>query len=143
MHEQGVVTRVVAPGRVEVVMQSSAACDKCGACHRDAEGAVAIEASDATGAKDGDSVEIEISTGGVVAASFVVYLLPVFFLIAGYVFGSTLIGFFHIRISGEAGGIVSALLFLAASFGVVRWYDGAVRRKGTLQARVTRVISGG
>lgn len=143
MRERGVVTRVIAPGQVEVTIQASVACDKCGVCHRNAEGAVAVEATDASGAKGGDGVEIEISTEGVVAASFVVYLLPVFFLIAGYVFGSTLISFFHIRISDEAGGIVGSLLFLAASFGVVRWYDASVRRKGTLRARVTKVISGG
>src|SRR5512133_2316910 len=106
MREQGVVTRVIAPGRVELTLQASAACDKCGVCHRNTEGGVTIEANGDAGIKDGDIVEIEISTGGVVTASFVVYLLPVFFLIAGYVFGSTLIDFFHIRISNEAGGIV-------------------------------------
>lgn len=143
MREQGVVTRIIAPGQVEVTLQASAACDRCSACHRNAEGAFAIEASDAAGAKDGDSVEIEISTEGVVAASFVVYLLPILFMIAGYVSGAKLTSFFHIRISDEAGGIVGALLFLAASFLVVRGYDAAVRRKGTLRARVTKVISRG
>jgi sigma-E factor negative regulatory protein RseC len=143
MHERGVVTRVITPGVVEVSMQASEACEKCCACHRSADGAVSIEAIDAAGAKDGDIVDIEISTGGVVAASFVVYLLPVLFLIAGYLFGSTLNGLFPIRISDEAGGIVGALVFLAASFGVVRGYDRKVRRDGKFRARVTRVLSGG
>ena len=75
--------------------------------------------------------------------SFVVYLLPVVFLIAGYIFGSALTGFFSIRVSGETGGIVGALFLLAVSFWVVRRYDRHVRRRGTLRARVIRILPEG
>ncbi len=88
MREQGVVTRVIPPDVVEVSLQASEACGRCGACHPDSEGRVGIEAVAVSGVKTGDAVEIEISTGGVVTTSFVVYLLPIVFLIAGYIFGS-------------------------------------------------------
>jgi positive regulator of sigma E activity len=140
MREQGVVTRVIPPDAVEISLQVSEACGRCGACRPASEGRVGIEAADVPGVKTGDVVEIEISTGGVVATSFVVYLLPVFFLMAGYIFGSVLAGFFFIRVSDEMGGIVGAILFCAASFGVIRWYDRDVRRRGTLRARVTRIL---
>lgn len=140
MREQGVVTRVTPPDGVEVSLEASEACGRCGACHPSTEGRVCIEAVAVPGVKAGDAVEIEISTGGVVATSFVVYLLPVFFLIAGYIFGSILAGFFSIGISGETGGIIGAIFLFAVSFGVVRWYDRDVRRRGTLRARVTRII---
>jgi len=140
MREQGVVTRVIPPDVVEVSLQASEACGRCGACHPATGGRVGIEAVGVSGVKTGDVVEIEISTGGVVATSFMIYLLPVVFLIAGYIFGSVLVGFFSIRVSGETGGIVGAILFCAVSFGVIRWYDRDVRRRGTLQARVTRIL---
>jgi sigma-E factor negative regulatory protein RseC len=141
MREQGVVTRVIPPDVVEVSLQASQACGRCGACHPASEGRVGIEAVTVSGVKTGDAVEIEISTGGVVATSFVVYLLPVFFLIAGYILGSMLAGFFAIGISGETGGIGGAILLFAISFGIIRWYDRDVRRRGTLRARVTRIIT--
>jgi sigma-E factor negative regulatory protein RseC len=140
MREQGVVTRVIPPDVIEVSLQASEACGRCGACHPASEGRVSIEAVGASGVKAGDAVEIEISTGGVVTTSFVVYLLPVFFLIAGYIFGSLLSGFFSIGISGETGGIIGAVSLFAVSFGVVRWYDRDVRRRGALRARVTRIL---
>ena len=143
MREQGVVTRVIPPNAVEVSLKASEACGRCGACHPHAEGRVSIEAVTFAGVKTGDMVEIEISTGGVVATSFVVYLLPVVFLIAGYIFGSTLAGFLSDRISDEKGGIAGAILFFAVSFWVVRWYDRDVRRRGTLRARVTRILPEG
>jgi len=140
MREQGVVTRIIMPDVVEVSLQTSEACGRCGACHPSTEGRVCIEAVAVSGLKTGDEVEIEISTGGVVATSFVVYLLPVFFLMAGYIFGSMLAGFFSCGITGETGGIIGAIFLIAVSFGVVRGYDRNVRRRGTLRARVTRII---
>jgi len=141
MREQGVVTRIIPPDGVEVSLQASEACVRCGACHPATDGRVGIEAVGVPGVKAGDTVEIEISTGGVVTTSFIVYLLPVFFLIAGYVVGSLLAGMLPIGISGETGGIGGAILLCAASFGVIRWYDRDVRRRGTLRARVIRILT--
>jgi sigma-E factor negative regulatory protein RseC len=141
MREQGMVTRVTPPDGVEVSLQASEACGRCGACHPGTEGRVCIEAVAVPGVKTGDMVEIEISTGGVVTASFVVYLLPVVFLMVGYISGSMLTGFFSIGISGETGGIGGAIFLFVFGFGVIRWYDRDVRRRGTLRARVTRIIT--
>jgi len=141
MRERGVVTRVIPPDVIEVSLQASEACGRCGACHPGAEGRVCIEAVGGSGVKTGDAVEIEISTGGVVKTSFMVYLLPVFSMIAGYVFGAALADF--IPVSGETGGIAGALFLLAVSFWVVRRYDRHVRRRGTLRARVIRILPEG
>jgi len=143
MHEQGVVTRIIPPDVVEVSLQASEECGQCGACHRDTEGRVCIEAEAVSGVKTGDAVEIEISTGGVVAASFMVYLLPVVFLIAGYMAGSAVTGFISAGISGETGGVAGAFFFLVVSFWVVRRYDRHVRKRGTLRARVIRILPEG
>lgn len=143
MQEQGIVTKVVSEGRVEIALSATEACEHCGACHRKEDGQASIEAIGIAGLASGDQVEIEISTGGMVTASFIVYLLPVLFLIGGYGAGATLAGIIPLGAGAEAAGIVGAFACLVVSFGVVRWYDGKVRSKGALPARVTRVISRG
>jgi sigma-E factor negative regulatory protein RseC len=143
MREQGIVTRVIPPDVVEISLPASEACGRCGACHPDAEGRVGIEAVAVSGVKIGDAVEIEISTGGVVKTSFMVYLLPIVFLIAGYMLGSALTDFFSISVPGETGGILGALFLLTASFWVVRRYDRHIRSRGTLRARVIRILPEG
>jgi sigma-E factor negative regulatory protein RseC len=143
MREQGFVTRVIPPDVVEISLPASEACGRCGACHSNAEGRVGIEAVAISGVKIGDAVEIEISTGGVVKTSFMVYLLPIVFLIAGYMFGSAMTDLFSIPVSGETGGILGALFLLTVSFWVVRRYDRHVRRRGTLRARVVRILPDG
>ncbi len=140
MFERGVVTRIIPPDGVEISLQATEACGRCGACHPASEGRVCIEAVSMAGVKAGDTVEIEISTGGVVATSFIVYLLPVFFLIAGYVLGSLLAGLLLVGISDETGGIAGAILLCAVSFWVVRWYDRDVRKRGALRAKVVRIL---
>jgi sigma-E factor negative regulatory protein RseC len=143
MREQGIVTRAIPPNAVEVSLKASEACGRCGACHPHTEGRVSIEAAAINGLKAGDAVELEISTGGVLAASFIVYLLPGVCLIAGYVIGSALGGLFSIRVSDERGGIAGAILLFAASFWVVRRYDQAARRRKTPQAKVIRILPEG
>jgi sigma-E factor negative regulatory protein RseC len=140
MREQGVVSRIVSPGVVEVVFRTSEACKGCCACHRDAEGKTSLNAASFAGVKTGDLVEVEIPTREVVTASFVVYLLPVLSLMLGYLVGSAFAGLFHSRFSGETAGMVCAFIFFAFSFLGVRWYDGHILRKGTLQARVTGIL---
>jgi sigma-E factor negative regulatory protein RseC len=139
MLEQGVVTRTIPPDMVEISLPASEACGRCGACHPVSGNQVCIEAVGIPGAKTGDAVEFEISAGGVVATSFVVYLLPVVFLLVGYMLGAVLARLLAMM-SGETGGIAGALLLFAFSFWVIHRYDRYVRRRGTLRARVIRVL---
>jgi len=141
MREQGVVRKVISRETVEISVEKSASCHQCKAC-RDTEGEVAfIEAVNAAGAKEGDLVEIDISTRGVVVVSSVVYLLPIAFLMAGYLSGSLLTRFFY-NSHSEGLSVLSALIFLAASFMAVRYYDRRMQRRGGLRARVLRVTTG-
>jgi len=141
MLEQGVVRKIISPDIVEISLKKKESCHKCRACNDDGAEAVSIEAHNAAGAKAGDCVEIEISTRGVVAASSIVYLLPIAFLLAGYACGSAWSRFFYDS-NSESLGILCALAFLAASFMVVRYYDRRVRRKGNLRAQVLRIMTG-
>jgi len=140
MLEQGLVKKVISPGIVEISLKKAESCRQCKTCCESGADDVSIEASNAAGAREGDAVEFEISTSGVVAASFVVYLVPVIFLIAGYIGGSFLSRRLY-NVASEGMSVFCAFVSLAASVLVVRFYDRRVRRKGNLQARVLRVVA--
>ncbi|MFC1637547.1 SoxR reducing system RseC family protein [Candidatus Margulisiibacteriota bacterium] len=139
MREQGVVVRTISARLAEVAFQKSLACAKCGLCHDAGEGMAGIEAVNDVGAKRDDIVEVEIPSDEVVKGSMVVFLLPVFFLIGGYLGGS-----FLIRLAGqiaweESGGVIFALIFLGLSFFAIKWYDKNVQQKQALRARIVRI----
>lgn len=133
MKEQGIITKVVSGKVVEVAVKKNEACAKCGLCHEKEEGLMAIEAINEIGARREDMVEIEIPLQEVVKGSVVVFLLPVFFLVTGYLFGLSLTG-------REGWGILCSLVFLFFSFYVIRWYDKNVQQKGNLRAKIVRIV---
>lgn len=140
MKEQGVVTKVIAANLAEVALRKSEACAKCGACREISSDMVAIEAVNEPGAKRGDIVEIEISDTEIIKASFVVYLLPVFFLAGGYLLGSALFRWFGAAERQEAGGMILGFFALGLSFIAVQWYDKKSRREAA-RARIRKIIS--
>lgn len=142
MLEQGVVIRIVSPGIVEVSLPEQEGCAGCGACRHGEAGAVSIEAENTAGAGIGDAVQVDVAVGGVVQSSAVVYLLPVFALLAGYGVGSVAARWVP-SLSGEAGGIAGSVVFCACSFLIVRWYDRRAGRQKTVRATVTKILTPG
>ncbi len=140
MKEKGVVTRRISEKLVEVAFPRSEACAKCRACHDAGEGMVAIEAVDEVGAKRGDEVEIEIPSEEIIRGSVVVFFIPIFFLIAGYLLGSALARSLGFPQWEEAMGVIAAVLALLLSFYVVKWYDKNIQEKEALRARIIKVL---
>jgi sigma-E factor negative regulatory protein RseC len=141
MKEQGVVARLISAELVEVAFPRSEACAKCRACHEVGEGMVGIEAVNEIGARRDDTVEIEIPSEEVVKGSLVVFLLPIFFLIGGYLFGSMLIRTVGLPEWEEGTGIVAGITAMLLSYFAVKWYDQNVQEKEALRARIVKIIS--
>jgi sigma-E factor negative regulatory protein RseC len=141
MKEKGIVTRIISGKLVEVAIQRSEACAKCRACHDLGQGMMGIEAVNEVEAKREDVVEIEIPSEEVVKGSMVVFLLPIFFLIVGYLVGSYLMRLIGFRGLVEVVGVISALLFLAASFFAINWYDKNIVKKEALRAHIVKIIT--
>ena len=140
MKEQGIVTKFISSKLVEVGIQKSEACDKCRGCHAVGEGMMAIEAVNEVGARREDEVLIEIPSGEIVKGSILVFLLPVLFLITGYLIGSFLMRLFGFLSWEEGVGVVFGILFLLASFIAVRWYDKNVGQKEASRARILKIV---
>lgn len=140
MKEQGIVTKIISAKLVEVAFQRSGACAKCRACHDVGEGMVGIEAVNDVSAKRDDVVEIEIPSEEVVKGSVVVFLLPIFFLVFGYLIGSALMRSIGFKGWEEGVGIIFALVSVFLSFFAIRWYDKNIQQKEALRARIVKIL---
>ena len=133
MREQGIVTKALAPQLIEVAFQRSEACKNCRACHIINDKDMAIEAINDVGARVNDVVEIDIPSAEIVRASIMVFLIPIFCLIGGYLIVDKLT-------SSQTLATIAGLAGLALSFFVIRWYDTQVQQKDSSRATVIKVI---
>lgn len=140
MKEQGILTRVISGKLVEVAFSKSSACAGCDACREMGQNMVGVEALNEIGAKLQEIVEVEIPTGEVIKGSLVVYLLPVFFMIGGYLIGAAVARLAGFEERAEMFGIPLSLIFLMISFFVVRWYDKNIAQKEACRAKIIRVV---
>ncbi len=138
MKETGRVTKIVKEGIAKVEFKSSSACAKCGRCSMGVSGEAFIEAANKVGAHVGDRVEVEISS--VVSSSFIVYILPVIFIVLGYFIGVQVYPLEPFKISMESLGIAFALIFLFISFILLRVYDLIISKKGRPCAEIVRKV---
>lgn len=80
----------------------------------------------------GDFIEFEIDNKKVFTAAMIVYIVPVFIMIAGYFIGEKIFG-------KEKLAVLSAFIALAISFGVVYVYDKLVVKNKMVD--IVKVIS--
>ncbi len=137
MVETGIVVSVENDAAV-VSMPMSGGCKNCGICIVGEDGHdVLLLARNELGSVQGDTVEIEISNGKVVAAAFAIYMVPVFLTIMGFVVGNWITG----GAEEAVLPIVLAVVFLVVSFVGVALYDSRVRKTETHEATVVRILS--
>lgn len=121
-----------------VAMRMSGACKKCGLCMTSGDGKeVLLLARNDADAAMGDAVEVEISPGRVLAAAFVVYLIPVLMTVVGFLVGSAVSG------GSEESDlpILLAVVFLVVSFVGVWLFDVHIRKSDRREATVRRVLT--
>ena len=120
-----------------VVVPTSGECERCGICMVASGGREAILlARNPVSAEEGDTVEVEVKAGKVIAAAFVIYMVPVIMTILGFVLGNTMTG----GAQDADLPIVLAVAFLAASFVGVWLYDRHLRKAERTQATVVRIL---
>ncbi len=119
-------------------MPRSQECEACGACLLGVEGKeVLLLARNEANASEGDTVEIEIAPGRVMAAAFIIYVIPILLTIVGFVVGNAMTG-------GDPESdvpIFMAVGFLVVSFIAVWLYDLRLRRVERREAVVIRVLT--
>lgn len=137
MKEKGCVVSVKDDAAI-VAMPMSKECESCGACLISSEGKeVVLLARNEAEAAEGDMVEVEIAAGRVVAAAFIIYVIPLLMTIVGFLLGNNIA-------EGDPNSqlpIVFAVLFLVGSFVGVWLYDMRLRRVERREAVVTRILA--
>ena len=138
--EIGRVVEVCAgSARVEVSQSSFCAhCEAASSCVPGSGGKRIIEVLDPLGVTVDQRVRIELSSGKLLWASFLAYLVPLLFLFAGAV-----LGFYSARSTmRELWGGLGAIAGLAAGLLVSRLLGQYLGRRGKLAPIITAVVAG-
>ena len=129
MEQTGIVEECI-DGIAKVKITRSSACgDSCAACGMCPGRETVIEAKNVCGAAKGDTVLLNMSSGRVLNAAFLVYIVPVILLVIGCIIGDYIF-------KSENMGILSGFALMTVSFIAMHMLD----RK--LKSRYSPSISG-
>ena len=142
--EEGIVTKVYS-STAWVKCSKSAACESCSAkgfCDTVGGGSdddVEVEAINDVGAKVEDRVTICFETSSLLKVSFLVYMVPVLFLILGVVVGDNIARIFNYDQS--IFSVLVGFLFLFAAFFFVKAKGKELSIKEAYQPKIIRILS--
>ncbi|MCD4788074.1 MAG: SoxR reducing system RseC family protein [Desulfobacterales bacterium] len=141
---EGIVTKVYS-STAWVKCSKSAACESCSAkgfCDTVGGGSdddVEVEAINAVGAKVDDRVTISFETSSLLKVSFLVYMVPVLFLILGVVIGDKIAPIFNYDQS--IFSMLVGFLFLLAAFFFVKAKGKELSKKDEYQPKIIRILN--
>ena len=141
--EEGIVTKVYS-STAWVKCSKSAACESCSAkgfCDTvgGSDDDVEVEAINAVEAKVNDKVTISFETSSLLKVSFLVYMVPVLFLILGVVVGDNIARIFNYDQS--IFSVLVGFLFLFAAFFFVKAKGKELSIKEAYQPKIIRILS--
>ena len=90
------------------------------------------------GAKKGDEVLISYSTKSILKITFLVYVVPIVFLILGAVIGDNLAE--KLMMSKSFSALVFAFGFLAISIAIIKIYNNKLEKKKECMATIIKVL---
>ena len=140
--EEGIVVKVDS-STAWVKCIKSAACESCSAkafCNTagGSDDDVEVEAINAVGAKVNDRVTISFETSSLLKVSFLVYIVPVLFLILGVVIGNKIAPIFNYDQS--IFSVLVGFLFLVAAFFFVKAKGKDLSTKDAYKPKIIRIL---
>jgi sigma-E factor negative regulatory protein RseC len=137
--ETGRVIKIEKGKAIVEVGRQSADCGKCQAecAHKPGKGVMQVEANDPIGVQVNQYVQISIHSASALRALFVVYMIPLFALVVGALFGGYLGTRLGIRNVLE---ILGSFSFLGLSLIIVRLYNNRFKQDIHNQPVITKVI---
>ncbi len=116
-----------------VEMSRHSACAHCGICTLGIQDKMEILANNNLGAKVNDQVKVAVSGPVILKSAFIVYIIPLFGLVFGYLLGR----YFGGEKLGVIVGISGVLLVLAS----LHYYELKLKRENKLVVRITEILS--
>lgn len=140
--EEGIVTKIDS-STAWVKCAKSAACESCSAkgfCDTmgGSDDDVEVEAINTVGAKVNDRVTISFETSSLLKVSFLVYMIPVLFLILGVVIGDKIA--LILNYDQAIFSIFVGFLFLAAAFFFVKAKGKVLSAKEEYKPKIIRIL---
>lgn len=138
IQQKAKVTKLLPNGRAEVAVKRQSACghdcSKCGGGCSElmVSSTVAVVAANPLKAMPGDMVTVESSTGGILGAAVVVYLVPFLLFFAGY---------FLMAMAGMGEGVSASVGVLGFVVGMVLaiLLDRRVRKSRSISFMITEI----
>lgn len=138
IQQKAKVTKLLPNGRAEVAVKRQSACghdcSKCGGGCSElmVSSTVAVVAANPLKAMPGDMVTVESSTGGILGAAVVVYLVPFLLFFAGY---------FLMAMAGMGEGVSASVGVLGFVVGMVLavLLDRRVRKSRSISFLITEI----
>jgi len=140
--EEGMVTAIEGEyAMVKVIRTSSCAhCPSAGSCHIESDREILVKAKNNAGARVGQRVRLFVAPGSILAASFLLYVIPLFGLILGAVAGKLFLAHVWPRLSSELLAAGAGLVAMAGTFAGIRFYDRHCRSKESFIPKIIQVL---
>ncbi len=135
MNGTGRIVRLLDDGKAVVKIAEDGGCADCPArcnCMMNETRECHVTAVNGIGAVQDDFIAFEAHSGRVVLSALMIWILPIIAMIVGYVVAA--------RFATGFVPILSALVFLAASFGFLRLIDNVVAGGTSFYPRITRIL---
>lgn len=144
VEEEGIIVNVI-DGMALVKAQRSGMCGDCSAsksCHMEGETNMTIEARNSVDAKVGQRVKIALASKSVMYASFIMYLVPLISLFVGALAGRWVAIRLNYAINQEIFEAVMGIIFLAASFLILKVYNKKIEGNSNFIPVITEILDG-
>ncbi len=139
--EQGVVLRTDSEAAWVKTIRSSA-CEGCtakGSCHSMGGGQeMEVKALNPAGAREGDRIVLSFETSSLLKATFLIYVFPIIFLIAGAALGQMLAPFMAFNPSALAVLLGFAFFFIALF--IIKARANKMAKQNAYQPKITKII---
>lgn len=141
MEQIGIVKEIIGTDAVLEVRRASACGAHCASCSSSCEVAPhLLTINNRVNAKPGDIVEIRGESKQILKYTFIIYMVPLIFLIIGIAVGN---GYFKGRgfDNYELLSFISGIFGLSLSYFVLKLIDRNVARKNEIVLSISRIIS--
>ncbi len=146
MEQFGQVMKIMEKNKALVKVQQHQSCKGCGACKGffgdpAQRGHLLVEVINPIGAQKGEIVRLETRSQEVLYAAFLLYLLPVFALLAGLFAGRSLVISRGLSMSPDLGGLALGLTGMVLVFFILRGQEKNFQAGKRFKAVITAVVS--
>ncbi|MGV8145638.1 MAG: SoxR reducing system RseC family protein [Alkaliphilus sp.] len=128
----------------KVEIQKHSSCTNCSGCKLgDDNSLLEAEVYNEVGAKIGQLVYIDMESKQVLTAAFIMYVIPLFSLIAGIIGASIVLNVIGVTDNVDIYSAIVGFLFMVSTFIIIRLKDKKFRNSGKYLPIITEIVNDG